>query len=285
MTRPTLTENHADPGGGRSVTLSRVSKDFLSADGNRVRAVDTVTLDIPAQQFVAVIGPSGCGKSTLLRLVGGLLDPDQGQVLVDGALPRPGLGTGFVFQNFRLLPWRTVAGNVSLPLEASASRRGDRKAQVRQHLERVGLGAWSGHYPAQLSGGMRQRVALARALVTRPGLLLMDEPFASLDAQTRELMQEDLLELYETRRPTIVLVTHSVDEALLLADRIIVMGRGAVLDDVVVELPRPRSIHTLQGLPAFVSLRRQLWHHIRQLVLADPTSAFHGRGTDKPENA
>ncbi|MBJ3784517.1 ABC transporter ATP-binding protein [Devosia sediminis] len=260
-----------------TIRFAGVSKAFRQRDGSSIQAVQAIDLDVPARQFVAVVGPSGCGKSTLLRLADGLITPDMGTVTIDGAAPVPGPRIGFVFQNFRLLPWRSVLDNVGFALEGSGYSPPDRRDRAMAQLRKVGLEAWADQYPAQLSGGMKQRVALARALVGDPDILLMDEPFASLDAQTRELMQEDLLRLHAERQPTVLFVTHSVDEALLLADRIIVMGRGAVLDDIEVDLPRPRSIEGLQGLPAYATLRARLWSQIRHLVLSDPASAFFGR--------
>ena len=268
------------PGGaskGRSILFAGVSKTFTLRDGQSTRAVDAVDLVVPAQQFVAVVGPSGCGKSTLLRLADGLLVPDQGQVRIGEAPPVPGPGIGMVFQTARLIPWRSVSENVRFALVAAGWPATDHDRLVQEHLRQVGLERWAAHYPAQLSGGMRQRVALARALAGQPDILLMDEPFANLDAQTRELMQEDLLALCTARRPTVLFVTHSVDEALLLADRVIVMGGGKLLDDVEVALPRPRSIAQSTRLPAFAEQRAHLWSQIRHLVLADPASAFFGR--------
>lgn len=262
---------------GQSVHFKGVTKTFVARDGTRTNVIGSVDLEIEARQFIAIVGPSGSGKSTLLRLAGGLLHPDAGMVRVGGEPPQPGPGIGFVFQNFRLIPWRTAAQNVAFALEAAGLDAAGRNARAHETLTAVGLGAWAAHYPAQLSGGMQQRVALARALVGQPSLLLMDEPFASLDAQTRELMQEDLLDLHTRRNPTIVFVTHSVDEALLLADRVIVMGHGTILDDVSIDLPRPRSIADAQSTDQYGRLRTRLWEQIRRLVLADPLSAFFGR--------
>ncbi|WP_297109929.1 ABC transporter ATP-binding protein [uncultured Devosia sp.] len=264
--------------GGRSISLRRVSKVFLPAANARVKAIDDVSLLVPACQFVAIVGPSGCGKSTLLRLVDGLIMPDSGAVTIGNSGPAPGPGIGMMFQTVRLIPWRTVRDNVGFALEGGPLDRAERKARIETQLLQVGLGRWADHYPAQLSGGMQQRVALARALVGRPDVLLMDEPFASLDAQTRELMQEDLLALWSNHRPTVLFVTHSVDEALLLADRVIVMGRGKVLEDFLVHLPRPRTTADARQARTYGQLRDRLWSRIRALVLADPESAFFGRG-------
>jgi NitT/TauT family transport system ATP-binding protein len=263
--------------GGRTLRFAGVGKLFGSPGAGRVTAVKAIDLEIPAHQFVAIIGPSGCGKSTLLRLADGLIAPDAGQVTIGGQAPVPGPGIGLMFQNFRLIPWRNVAGNVAFALEGRGLTGTEISDRVAAQLGQVGLLAWKDHYPAQLSGGMRQRVALARALIGRPDLLLMDEPFASLDAQTRELMQEDLLTLWDQQRPTVLFVTHSVDEALLLADRIVVMGGGAILDDIDVDLPRPRATALALQTALYSELRAHLWTLIRDLVLADPDSAFFGR--------
>lgn len=262
---------------GRAIRFSGVSKGFAAPKGARTTAVHAIDLEVPASQFVAIVGPSGCGKSTLLRLADGLIAPDTGAVTIGGHAPVPGPAVGMVFQNFRLIPWRNVADNVGFALETSGLGTGARQRRVAEQLDKVGLAQWAQHYPAQLSGGMRQRVALARALVGHPDVLLMDEPFANLDAQTRELMQEDLLALFEAQRPTVLFVTHSVDEALLLADRVIVMGAGAVLDDILVDLPRPRIPDAVRQMPAYIALRAHLWAQIRRLVLAEPSSAFFGR--------
>ncbi|MHA6298777.1 ABC transporter ATP-binding protein [Devosia sp. CAU 1758] len=267
---------------GRSIRFAGVTKAFARTGQEPTLAIDAINLEIPARQFVAILGPSGCGKSTLLRLADGLIEPDRGRIEIGGVAPIPELGIGLVFQNFRLIPWRNVADNVGFVLEAGGFPAAERDARVRAHLDKVGLSQWAGHFPAQLSGGMCQRVALARALVGAPDVLLMDEPFASLDAQTRELMQEELLALWDRQRPTIVFVTHSVDEALLLADRVLVMGGGAILDDLVIDLPRPRTMASVAGLPLYAELRVHLWAQIRQLVLADPASAFFGRQGDRP---
>jgi NitT/TauT family transport system ATP-binding protein len=263
--------------GGRTIRFSGVSKLFDAPATGPISAVNAIDLDIPAHQFVAVVGPSGCGKSTLLRLADGLIVPDRGAVTIGGNPPVPGPDIGLVFQNFRLIPWRSVADNVAFALEGQGLSRAEIDLRTAAQLEQVGLLRWGSHYPAQLSGGMRQRVALARALIGQPDVLLMDEPFASLDAQTRELMQEDLLALWDRQRPTVLFVTHSVDEALLLADRVIVMGAGSILEDIEVDLPRPRRPEAARQTAQFGTLRAQLWSRIRDLVLADPNSAFFDR--------
>lgn len=263
---------------GRSIRFAHVSKLFDAPGKGHTRAINAVDLDIPAHQFVAIVGPSGCGKSTLLRLADGLIEPDHGAVTIGGAPPVPGPDIGLVFQNFRLIPWRNVAANVAFALEGAGHSRKEMGLRAEIQLDQVGLLPWKDHYPGQLSGGMQQRVALARALIGRPDVLLMDEPFASLDAQTRELMQEDLLALWEQQRSTVMFVTHSVDEALLLADRVILMGAGSILEDIEVDLPRPRATALTRQTAQYGLLRAHLWARIRDLVLTDPNSGFFGRG-------
>jgi NitT/TauT family transport system ATP-binding protein len=205
-------------------------------------AVIDVDLVIPARQFVSLIGPSGCGKTTLLRLVAGLEQATAGEVLVEGRpVTSPGPDRAVVFQDAALYPWRTVRDNIRLGLELSGLARGDEADTLVEHqLRLVGLTDFADQYPAQLSGGMRQRVGLARALVVSPPRLLMDEPFGSLDALTRERMGEELLRLWEAERRTVLFVTHAIDEALQLSDRIVVMREGSVAVDVSVDLDRPR---------------------------------------------
>ena len=189
-------------------------------------ALEGVDLRVGAGEIVAVIGPSGCGKSTLLGIIGGLLQPSEGRVFVEGALPPDSLNPfTFVFQDFALLPWRTVAGNVALALEHHSMSPSERRERVDAALRRIGLGEFRDAYPRQLSGGMRQRVGIARALVVRPAMLLMDEPLSALDAQSRELLMEEFLALWLGERVASVYVTHNLAEALRLADRIVVLSR------------------------------------------------------------
>ena len=230
------------PATALDVSVTAVSVRF-GRPGAEVTALKGLDLDVPAGSFTVIIGPNGCGKSTLLRLVAGLLAPSSGHVQVGGAPPRAGDGrVGLAFQQPRLMPWRTTLDNVALPLEVAGIHEADRRDLAARELERVGLAGAAHLRPAELSGGMAQRAALARALIGDPAVLLLDEPFSALDALTRETFDRELQALWQERRRTVVLVTHSVSEAVTLADRVVVMtprpGRVATIVDV--DLPRPR---------------------------------------------
>lgn len=240
-------------------------------DGDRMVAVQDFSLEIGANEFVSLVGPSGCGKSTFLQIVAGLEEASRGQVLVDGkAINGPGADRGMVFQSYTLFPWLSVADNIRFGLKKSGLPRAEQEDRVQTYLRLIGLESFAGSYPNQLSGGMRQRVAIARALVSQPQMLLMDEPFGALDAQTRLSMQELLLEVWEKNRTTVLFVTHDVEEAILLSDRIYVMtprpGRvNAVLE---VNLPRPRSLLRTEAEPEFVRLKSQVLQLIRAVETA-----------------
>lgn len=261
--------------------FENVEKRFVRPDGAVNTAIDGVTLDIGEREFVALIGPSGCGKTTILRLANGLIAPDAGAIAIDGRPPRPGPDMGFVFQAFRLIPWASAQANIEFALESLPLSKAERAERARHYLDLVGLSRSANAYPAQLSGGMKQRVALARALTGEPRVLLMDEPFASLDAQTRELMQGELLAIWRRMTPTVLFVTHSVDEALVLADTIVVMGAGKVLETIKVDLPRPRLTESMRADKRFIEMRSHLWNRIRELVLTDPASEFYGRNLNE----
>jgi NitT/TauT family transport system ATP-binding protein len=232
-------------------------------------ALDGVSLHVGRGDFVAVVGPSGCGKSSLLLLINGLLRPTSGQVRLDGqVVDAPSADRALVFQEAALLPWRSVQANVELGLELRGVPARDRHALARAHLRLVGLERFARFFPHQLSGGMRQRVGLARALSVQPRVLLMDEPFGALDAQTRQLMGVELLRLWEQDRKTIVFVTHDLDEALYLADRVVVLSAspGRILDVVDVHLPRPRPLAIRSSLE-FGAYRQRIWARLEAEVL------------------
>ncbi|MGA0540591.1 ABC transporter ATP-binding protein [Neotabrizicola sp. VNH66] len=234
--------------------------------------VQDISLSLSRGEVLVLLGPSGCGKTSLLRLMAGLLAPTGGEVRQEDRAPRPGARNAMVFQSYRLLPWKTVAQNVAFALPPlPAAERAERVAAA---LHLVGLSRVAGHWPAALSGGMKQRVALARALAARPDVLLMDEPFAALDAQTRELMQCGLLRLVaQAGGPGVVFVTHSVDEALLLGHRIAVMS--ARPGRIMATVTPPRWTGDPHAHPGFAPLRRQLWDLLRDAVLNDPASDFY----------
>jgi NitT/TauT family transport system ATP-binding protein len=246
------------------VIVERVSKVYEDGKGQTVRALDAVDVAVETEEFVAVLGPSGCGKSTLLNMIAGLLTPTEGTIWLDGDLPPGRAATAMVFQEFALFPWRTVRSNIELGLEEMGMPADERARRAARYIEMAGLAGFETKYPHQLSGGMRQRVGIARALAVEPAVLLMDEPFSALDAQTRQLMQEELLAIWQRTRQTIVYVTHNIHEAVFMADRVVVLSRrpGRVLAEVKVELPRPRT-EGLLGEPAFVSAVERIWGLIR----------------------
>ena len=219
------------------VVVDRVSKTYTDRLGHGVAALDDVSLAVGSEEFLALLGPSGCGKSTLLNIVAGLTAPSAGGVYLEGGLAPGRAATAMVFQEFALFPWRTVQANIEFGLEEAGLGAAARAVRAREHIQLTGLAGFEGKYPHQLSGGMRQRVGIARALAVDPAVLLMDEPFSALDAQTRQLMQEELLAIWERTRKTIVYVTHNIHEAVFMADRVVVLSRrpGRVLT------PRPRA--------------------------------------------
>ena len=237
-----------------------------------IEALDGIDLTVGAGEIVALIGPSGCGKSTLLSIVGGLLRPSRGTVSIAGDVPADSLNPfTFVFQDFALLPWRTVEGNVALALEHHPLAAGERRERVRAALARIGLAEFRDAYPRQLSGGMRQRVGIARALVVRPALLLMDEPLSALDAQTRELLMEEFLALWLGERTAALYVTHNLWEALRLADRIVVLSRRPGRVKLAVPVPIPQRERAKPAAQAeLAALHDRLWESIKaEARLAD----------------
>ncbi len=261
-----------------AIDLKGVGVAFRSARlKQEIVALRDINLQVPDGLFVSLLGPSGCGKTTLLRIVDGLLEPQQGSVAVLGAPPRPGPEMGFVFQSFRLIPWLTVQANVEFPLGETGLSAAQRADMAKAQLDAVGLSRFKDAYPDELSGGMKQRVAIARALVTRPRVLLMDEPFASIDAQTRELMQMELIRIWGKQQATVLFVTHSVDEAIVLSDRIVLMGPrpGRIVEELNVGIERPRLPDDVRTDPRYTKLRAYLSSRMRELVLSDPQSDFY----------
>ncbi|MER8002289.1 ABC transporter ATP-binding protein [Streptomyces sp. NPDC095613] len=242
------------------LSVRGISKTYTAANGSKVVALDDVDLDVAEGEIVALIGPSGCGKSTLLRMVAGL-DTDFGGELAWTAEPRPGKDIGFVFQEPALLPWRTVRRNVSLGLEAQGDKSPKGRERVGELLDLVGLTDFAGSFPKELSGGMRQRAAIARALAYDPRILLMDEPFGALDAITRDRLHDDLLRIWATTRKTIILVTHSVEEATYLADKVAVMtarpGRIKAVHEVPLDRDRTPRTRQLPRFAEFAGMLRQ----------------------------
>ena len=247
------------------IIVEHVGKQYAGPDGSPVIALENVCLCIEQEEFVVLVGPSGCGKSTLLNMVGGLLAPTTGRIVVEGLTEDRDPTVGMVFQEVGLFPWRTVASNIGFGLEESALSVEERQERIQRHIELVGLSGFEKSYPHQLSGGMRQRAGIARTLVTQPDLLLMDEPFSALDAQTRTLMQEELLRIWEMHRLSTLYVTHNIQEAVYLADRIVVLSRrpGRVTSILQIELPR-RGRDAVEHSARFNFYCDHIWGLIRK---------------------
>ena len=256
-----------------AIEFVRVCRDFATPEGTTYRALDDITFHVDAGAFVAIVGPSGCGKSTLLNMAAGLIAPSSGEVRVDDH-PLTGLNrrATYMFQQDALLPWKNVRDNVALGLTLAGAVARDAHARADAWLDRVGLGAFALHYPAQLSGGMRKRVAMAQNWIIDRGVLLMDEPFSALDVHTRQRMETELLSLWEGAgsRRTVLFVTHDLDEAIALADEVVVLSAGPASRVVArhrVTLERPRDLMELRTTPAFVDLYRTLWVVLREEVV------------------
>ncbi len=244
---------------------------------NRLVALWQVNLSVREGEFVTVVGPSGCGKTTLLNAVAGLVPATTGEVLVDGKrVTGPGPERAVVFQEYALLPWRTVWDNVRFGLEMQPRLRETAERRIREAIELVGLVGFERAYPRELSGGMRQRVGLARALVAEPKILLMDEPFAAVDAMTREVMQGELERIVAATGRTVIFITHSIDEAILLGDRVVVATTrpGRIKEIVPIDLPRPRDQAQAKGDPVFIRTREHVWELLRDEAL------IHARGAE-----
>ncbi|MDC7701589.1 ABC transporter ATP-binding protein [Vogesella indigofera] len=249
------------------LSLEQVSKQFAAPDGSHSSVLEQVSLQVQPGEFVCLLGPSGCGKSTILNLVAGFEQADHGRVLLNGQpVSAPGPERGMVFQQPTLFPWLTIRDNITFGPRMAGSDKAAWQADAERYLQLVGLQDFAGHYPWQLSGGMRQRAALARAWLPQPQTLLMDEPFGALDAQTRLVMQELLTDIWQRTRTTILFVTHDVDEALFLADRVLVMSArpGRIRESFSVPFARPRSPEDLLTDPAYGQLKRDVLHIVRE---------------------
>ena len=247
------------------VVVDQVGKQYAGPDGSPVIALENVCLTVEQEEFVVLVGPSGCGKSTLLNMVGGLLAPTTGRIVMEGLAEDRDPSVGMVFQEVGLFPWRTVESNIGFGLEESGLPEAERRERVQRHIDLVGLSGFETSYPHQLSGGMRQRAGIARTLAIQPDLLLMDEPFSALDAQTRTLMQEELLRIWETHRLSTLYVTHNIQEAVYLAYRIAVLSRrpGRVNSVLTIDLPR-RGRDRAENISRFNEYCDHIWSLIRK---------------------
>jgi NitT/TauT family transport system ATP-binding protein len=251
-----------------AIRFEHVGKVFR-ARGTSLTALDDITLDVRAGEFLVIVGPSGCGKSTLLDLLGGLATPTSGRIEVDGRpVTGPGLDRGVVFQQYALLPWRTAQGNVEFGLEAKGVPKRERRGRAREYLELVGLAGFHDRYPHELSGGMKQRVAIARSLAFDPDVLLMDEPFAALDAQTRDGLQDELLRVWEQTGKTVVFITHGIEEAVYLGQRVAVLTSrpGRIKKIVEVGITARSTTEDLRSDPEFARYRHEIWTLLRDEV-------------------
>jgi ABC-type nitrate/sulfonate/bicarbonate transport system ATPase subunit len=240
--------------------IDDVALRFGPKRGTQVTALERITLDVADQEFAVIVGPSGCGKTSLLRLVAGLIEPTEGSITLDGTpVTGPGRDRGMVFQSYTLFPWLTVRDNIEFGLKIAGVSPAERARVAGHFITEVGLEGFEAAYPKHLSGGMMQRVALARALANDPAILLMDEPFGALDSQTRSLMQELLLNLWQHAHKTVLFITHDIDEAILLGDRVHVMTArpGRIKERIEVKIARPRSVETLTS-PEFTSIKRRI---------------------------
>ena len=256
-----------------ALSLTGVTCTFISRDdrSQRYTAVRDVTVDIAPGEFVSVVGPTGCGKSTLLNVAAGLLEPSAGVVRVFGE-PLAGINAraGYMFQTEALMPWRTARANVMAGLEFRGASPADAGARADEWLKRVGLGGFGDRYPHQLSGGMRKRTALAQTLVLDPDIILMDEPFSALDIQTRQLMENEVLELWAAKRKAVLFITHDLDEAIAMSDRVVVLSAGPAshpIGEFVIDLPRPRDVAEVRITPRFIDLHKAIWDVLREEVL------------------
>jgi sulfonate transport system ATP-binding protein len=275
----------ADLAANEAVRFGRVVIDFSLPGGGSYPAVATTDLAVGAHEFVAIVGPTGCGKSTLLNVAAGLLAPSSGEVFVLGAeLTGINRAAGYLFQQDAVMPWKTARDNVAIGLEVTGIARAEAVATAQRWLERVGLGAFAERYPHQLSGGQRKRVGLAQVLIRAPKILLMDEPFGPLDAQTRQIMGNLLLELWALDRKAVLFVTHDLEEAIALADRVIIMSAGPaarIIGDHAIDLARPRDASEVRLSPRFHELHKLIWSELKTEVL----KAYSAGGADSAGGA
>ena len=261
MTRKEVSAQQGAKSAGGEIRCRDIFKWFGSS-----LIIESLDLDIAPKEFVCVVGPSGCGKTTLLRMIAGLTDIDNGTIEIGGTrVDNPLPTVGVVFQQFGLFPWKTVLKNVALPLRAAGIKKDEAFQRAREAIELVGLKDSDTKYPSQLSGGMKQRAGLARALAIRPEVILLDEPFAAVDAQTREILQEELLNLWGRHKQTAVFITHSIDEAITLADRVVVMGArpGRIVKEIPIPIERPRTVASVRRDPLYPPLREEIWDLLR----------------------
>ncbi len=267
VTRP------APPGVGPAITLRDIACTFVSADApeQRYTAVENVGLTVGAGEFVSVVGPTGCGKSTLLNVAAGLLEPSRGEVEIFGErLAGINRRAGYMFQADSLMPWRTAQANVLAGLQFRGVPEEEARERADAWLRRVGLGGFGDRYPHQMSGGMRKRTSLAQTLVLDPDIILMDEPFSALDIQTRQLMENELLELWQSKRKAVLFITHDLDEAIAMSDRVVVLSAGPAshpIGDFTIDIPRPRDVAEVKSTPRFLELHAAIWQVLRDEVL------------------
>jgi NitT/TauT family transport system ATP-binding protein len=249
----------------KSLTIRNLSKTYFDAyAGAHVNAVRDISLEVPKGEFVSLVGPSGCGKTSVLNMVAGFIPPSSGEIRVgDRPVLGPGRDRGVVFQSFALFPWKTVLENVAFGPKMRGIAKPERERIAREFLALAGLTHAADRYPNELSGGMQQRVGVVRALANEPDVLLMDEPFASVDAQTRMTLQEELTRIWQERRPTVLFITHDVPEAVFLANRVVVMSKGRVLEEVRIALPRPRRWDALVESDEFKNISNKVLQLVR----------------------
>ncbi len=253
-----------------ALSIQQVSRTFVNPHGGQTQALLPVDVEVHDNDFVTILGPSGCGKSTLLRIVAGLDSPTSGRVLLDGEpVTGPGADRGMVFQSYTLFPWLTIEQNVRFGLRERGMSAAEQRERSDFFIQRVGLRGFENHFPKQLSGGMQQRTAIARALANDPKILLLDEPFGALDNQTRGLMQELLLGIWEASRKTVLFVTHDIDEAIFMANRVAVFSArpGRIKSEIAVDFPHPRH-YTIKTSPEFSRLKALLTEEIRAEAMA-----------------